>query len=548
MQRIDLEYCKILPIEFTVDKPYLSKDAARVAESLLLSNLRFSKVQKAQLQYLVDENWEWIDSLHSGPSRPLLKVFYIEPASFFSISSKKRGSWDLKFDPLLDVTIGGESGGRGRFLFDRSVGLEVRGDIKQVFSFYLSATANDERPPLYASQIINQPPKPYQSGDYVFQSVPGVSYYKVYSSKAFGFKDGIYYFDGRGYVKANILKYINVTLGCDKFFIGDGTRSLILSDFSAPFFFLKFDLGFWRFKYENIFGRLNSEYTRSSGGSLPVKYMAVHHLSLNATNWLTLGLFETVMYERSQFEISYVNPIIFYKAVESSLGNPDKVSLGGDFKLNATHHLQFYGQGLLNEFNFHHFFSHDGWWANKWAIQLGGKYINILPGLDGQMEFNVVRPFTYTANGTDNFTNYNQALAHPLGANFYELIFNLRYQPLPKWTFNVNFFVAKVGTDSLINGVMSNYGSNVLLPNGAGAPNYITQQFNNRLLQGALGAINYFEFIATYQIWHNINFDASVFYRSENTVKSLNNPISSESSFMIKAGIRINLARRKYEF
>ena len=548
MQRLDVKYSKIIPVEYTVDKPFNRGDVAKFAESILLSNLRFSKVEKAQLQYLLDENSEWLDSLHSRTRRPLFKVLYTEPASFFAISSKKKGLWDIRFNPLLDITVGGESGGGGRFLFNRSVGLEVRADIKQVFSFYFNATGNDERPPLYASQVITRGLFPYQSGTYSFQNVPGASYYKNYSSKVFGFTDGIDYFDARGYVSAHILKHINLSFGRDKFFIGDGMRSLILSDYAAPYLFLKFDVSLWRFKYENIFAQLTGQYDRGTDQLLPIKYMAVHHLTFEATHWLTAGIFETVMFQRSQFEVSYLNPIIFYKAVEASLGNPDKVSIGADFKINATYHLQFYGQVLLNEFNVAHFFSHDGWWANKWAIQAGAKYINILPGLDGQFEFNVVRPFTYTANGTDNFTNYNQPLAHPLGANFYELIFNLRYQPLPKWAFNIKFFVAKVGTDTLINGVMSNYGANVLLPNGAGATDFITQQFNNHLLQGATGTISYFEFLTTYQPWHNINVDASILYRSESTVKSLNNPITPGNSFMFKLGIRINLARRTYEF
>ena len=125
----------------------------------------------------------------------------------------------------------------------------------------------------------------------------------------------------------------------------------------------------------------------------------------------------------------------------------------------------------------------------------------------------MVRPFTYTADGADNFTNYNQPLADPLGANFYELIFNLHYQPLPKWQFNAEFFVARVGPDTMINGVMTNYGSDILLPNGGGSAPYIASETGNHLLQGASGTIDYFELLATYQPWHNINFDASILYR-----------------------------------
>ncbi len=40
--------------------------------------------------------------------------------------------------------------------------------------------------------------------------------------------------------------------------------------------------------------------------------------------------------------------------------------------------------------------------------------------LDFQVEMNVMRPYTYSHNDTvANWSNYNQPLAHPFGANFY---------------------------------------------------------------------------------------------------------------------------------
>src|SRR3954467_366323 len=65
IDRLDIKYGKIIPIEHTADKPYFRADAARIAETLMLSNLKFKKVQQFQLQYLVDENAEWLDSLTS---------------------------------------------------------------------------------------------------------------------------------------------------------------------------------------------------------------------------------------------------------------------------------------------------------------------------------------------------------------------------------------------------------------------------------------------------------------------------------------------------
>ena len=539
MNRIDIKYGRITPIEFTVDKPYYRGDVAKVAEALLLSNIRFNKVQKAQLQYLVDENPEWLDSLHSRTKKPLWKKLYTEPASFFSVSSKKKGLWDLKFNPILGATIGGESAGGGRFLFNRQIGLEVRGDIKQVFSFYFNATGNDERPPLYVANVV-------RTG--LYRNVPGQSYWKDYSSSIFKFNDGIDYFDARGYVNVNVLKFMNISFGRDKFFIGDGERSLFLSDYSAPYLFLRFNVHFWRFSYDNIYAELTSQYTRGADNILPKKYMAMHHLSLQATPWLNIGLFENVILSRgNSFEFQYLNPIIFYRAVEHSLGSPDNVVVGGDIKINIAGHASLYGQLLLDEFNVKNFFSKNGWWANKWGVQAGVKYVDILPNLDGRLEFNYVRPYTYTHDaGVDDYTNYNQALAEPLGANFYEFIFNLHYQPMPKLAFNLKYFVARVGGDTLINGTMSNYGGDIFAASNGGTS--VNSLYGNKIGQGAKGTINYFEFLATYQIWHNINFDASILYRDFSTVKSVNNPASSLSTFIFNIGFRVNLARRTYMF
>ncbi|MDB5282238.1 MAG: hypothetical protein JWO06_1313 [Bacteroidota bacterium] len=537
LNRFDVKYSKIIPIEHTADKPILRSDAAKIAETLLLSNLKFTKVQRFQLQYLVDENAEWLDSLHSKTKRPLWKQLYKEPASFLSVSSKKKGLFDLRFNPMLAANVGGESGGGGRFIFSRSVGLEVRGNIKQVFSFYFNATGNSERPPEYVTDkaLIG-----------AYRYVPGQAYWKDYSSSIFKFKDGIDYFDARGYVNVNILKYMNLTFGRDKNFIGDGIRSLFLSDYSAPYLFLKFRLKIWRFDYENIFAQLNSQYVRGTDQLLPKKYMATHHLSMQVTHWLNLGLFESVVMNRSDhFEFQYLNPIIFYRAVEHSLGSPDNVLIGGDFKANIASRASLYGQILFDEFNVKNFFSRNGWWANKWALQMGFKYIDIAPNLDGQIEFNMARPFTYTHPADINYTNYNQPLAHPLGANFYEIILNLRYQPIPKLTFNARYFVARVGDDTLINGTLQNYGGNIFTSSDTRVAD-----LGNRLGQGAKGTINYFEVTASYQIWHNINFDAGILYRSKSTVKSPNNLTPYGDTFMFTIGARMNLAynSKRYQF
>ena len=125
-------------------------------------------------------------------------------------------------------------------------------------------------------------------------------------------------------------------LGSSRQFIGNGMRSLILSDFSKPHLFLKFNTQVWKINYQNLFYELvDSAYTTGSG-TYKKKFGATHHLSINVSKNFNIGLFETVIFKRENnaYELNYLNPIIFYRAVEHSLGSPDNVILGMDYKWN----------------------------------------------------------------------------------------------------------------------------------------------------------------------------------------------------------------------
>jgi hypothetical protein len=342
-----------------------------------------------------------------------------------------------------------------------------------------------------------------------------------------------------------VLDYLNITFGRDKHFWGNGQRSLFLSDNSAPYLFLKYKLTFWRVEYTSMITQLTNPNATSFGsvdGTYAQKYGAFHHLNIKITHWLDFGLFEGVISRRSgnNLDPSYLNPIIFYRAVEHSLGSPDNVFVGADFKANAFNHLSIYGQLMLDEFNFKHMLKGDGWRANKYGIQLGLKYIDIAPNLDAQLEFNMVRPFTYTHEADLSYTNYNQGLAHPLGANFYEVIAQLHYQPKPRWAMNLKLIVAKVGQDTTLasTGALSNYGGDILRSDPA------TKEYGNKIGQGAAGTISYINFRVSYQAWHNIYVDLETFYRNKNSTQVA----FRESTFYFGVGVRMNVGQRKYDY
>jgi hypothetical protein len=92
-----------------------------------------------------------------------------------------------------------------------------------------------------------------------------------------------------------------------------------------------------------------------------------------------------------------------------------------------------------------------GSWENKQGAQLGLKYINVLgiKNADLQIEGNIVRPYTYTnIDSATGFTNYNQPMAHPLGANFREVLAVLKLQPWPKVYATAKMFYQEQGIDS----------------------------------------------------------------------------------------------------
>src|SRR5207245_6996514 len=112
------------------------------------------------------------------------------------------------------------------------------------------------------------------------KAVPGQGYYKAFPNDVGNAYD---YFDGRGYFSFNVAKYIDVTFGYDKNFIGNGYRSLFLSDFSNNALFLKLNTRIWKFNYQNLFMELVNAHHRGSDQYLDKKYAAIHHLDMGVT-------------------------------------------------------------------------------------------------------------------------------------------------------------------------------------------------------------------------------------------------------------------------
>src|SRR5690606_20147629 len=160
---------------------------------------------------------------------------------------------------------------------------------------------------------------------------------------------------------ALIPRYVSLQAGYDRHFLGDGIRSLFLSDFSEAALFAGLRTQIWKLQYRNLYLRLQPQFF---GGQRPAgyKYATIHHLSVNVFPWLNIGVYESVVFaRRGAFEIGYLNPVIFYRALERSMGSPDKVTLGLNAKAVVLRTIQVYGQFMLNEFTAREFFGGNGY-------------------------------------------------------------------------------------------------------------------------------------------------------------------------------------------
>ncbi len=415
-------------------------------------------------------------------------------------------------NPAIQIRMGGEFEDK-KFKFLTSKGFEIRGQVDDIFGFYAMFLSEQGNFPNYIEDYIRKTRTP-----------PGAGYWKEYK------KSGYDYFLAKGYVTITPTKHFHMQFGYDNNFIGNGIRSTFLSDAGANYLFLKLNTNVWKFNYMNIFAEQTKFYGHGADGLLTKKYMAMHHLSINVTKNVNIGVFESVMFRRDNvFELQYLNPIIFYRSIEQALGSPDNAFIGFDFKVNIPKHVQIYGQLLLDEMNFSKEFSTPGknklyglfhprkWWGNKFAAQLGIKYIDAfgVDHLDLQLEGNVARPYTYSHYDTiTSWTHYNQPLAHPLGANFTELIFQARYQPIQKVFLSSRFVYSKRGEDN----DTTNWGSNPLKVYGT-----FEREFGNVIGQGVQARTFYWDFVATYEPWHNIFIDLTYVYRKKKSEMAARN-------------------------
>ncbi len=442
-------------------------------------------------------------------------------------------------DFLPDFLVG-NADGSGTWLNTR--GFQIGGTIGKNFYFYTSGFENQGRFADYYTNYIN-----------TTRVVPG-QFYDRNAHIPGPTKDWSYVTALISYTPS---KYINITLGQDKNFIGDGYRSMLLSDYSSNYPFLKLTGNLGSVQYMAMWAALQepngTKFSYDSGNRR--KGGVFHYLDWNVNNRLSLGFFDAVIWSQYDdegnkrgFDWGYASPIIFLRPNEATSGSPDNAAMGLTGKYEIFNKMAVYGQFFLDEFQAKEFFSKAGSNRNKYGIQLGLRGADLLKvnSLNYLLEFNTAKPYTYSSRKSDlndrdfsmlTYGHYSEPLAHPYGANFRELVGILSWSK-HQLDLQGQFNLAKYGLDRL--NEATNYGKNIYRPYNT----QFSRSNGNFLGQGNTTALAYLEGTASYLLnpKYNLRLELKGILRNEKQ------SITSNSTAWVMFGLRSSFRNLYQDF
>ena len=250
-------------------------------------------------------------------------------------------------------------------------------------------------------------------------------------------------------------KFFTLQAGRSKFHLGEGYNSLWLNDYAPAFPFIGATVQVRHVLYGYQINLLKNPDLRY-GGLLEHAFNFTHYFDFNFGP-LTINMFETVVQDpidslgaRRGLDVNYLNPVIFFRAVDLMLGSPDNVLLGLGGSLRVRKKLLLYGYGILDEMLVSHLLAGDKCWCLKYGANAGMKAFFPLGNnlLFVQGELASVRPYTYSHdNPILAYGNLYQPLGHPLGANFYQALLTTSFIKEKKFTVTLTTSFSTYGQD-----------------------------------------------------------------------------------------------------
>ena len=197
--------------------------------------------------------------------------------------------FSLVMNPLMNFSYGHD------FVENKNVwvntrGIEVKGRIGKNFTFYTNYYENQGAFVNYIDTAIREK-----------MVIPGqgrVQYYLDSTGKHLYLNGkGFDYSSATGYISVTAGKHFMFQLGHGKNFLGDGYRSLLLSDNAYANAYFKMEINFWHMKYLVLYNQYLDMHEDIPEIGYARKYSAVHYLSWAISKQVNLSFFDAIIWQ-----------------------------------------------------------------------------------------------------------------------------------------------------------------------------------------------------------------------------------------------------------
>lgn len=338
----------------------------------------------------------------SGKSFVARKLFYEH------LISLDTGIVHLTIDPILNLEYGQEleNDPRNINLYKSTRGFNVKLMLGEKVAVESSFRENQANLPQYLSNRIDQTQDAYGQG-------------RVKRFGDFGYDFAM----ASAYISYSPSKRINIQAGHGKHFVGNGYRSLLLSDLSFNYPYFKINTNWFdnKIQYQNMYTlfqdleRVNSD--ALSEALFERKQGAFHHLEYSPNSKLSIGFFEGIVFPSLDtsgnipVSASYWVPVIFLNTLIEDDESKAESVIGTNISLRLAKRVEVYNQFSIGNKEF-----------DNPGIQIGAKWF-FLDHFMLQGEVNS----TPESTTQRMYSHYNQSLNHPVsGSN--ELIGIVQFQ------------------------------------------------------------------------------------------------------------------------
>lgn len=381
--------------------------------------------------------------------------------------SKKGSEFYFDINPLFNFEYGRDLANNNALkFFKNSRGILINGHLTDKFSFSTMVMENQMYVPTYLRNYAYGIGALRDIGTgFKFESpvMPGQGRVKVYSDQHFDFAYA------QGYFTFAPHKNHRLQLGNGKLVVGDGYRSMLLSDNASSYPYLRYQGEYLKGKlqyslvYAALLNMVRHKYYSTPEPIFERKAAVFYHLNWMVSKKLNIGFFEGDVWRRTsdeqvyqKLDPTYFMPVPLVNVLRFGMRDSAvNTLLGLNFKYLIRKQLYAYGQLACDD-------PSDG----KFAYQIGAKWFDAFGWKHFylQGEINHAARYMYAAdNGRINYGHYNQSLAHPSGAGFFEAMLFGHYR-------NDDFFYsARIIYQTFRQYDVSNqWGKDIYLPASAG--------------------------------------------------------------------------------